>query len=152
MHGDTGHGSIEGEDLLRQAIGRARAAGLRRTKALEDVLRMLIDAHRPLTLGDIAGSNQLRSGADQATVYRLLTKLEERGVIRRLGLHDRSAYYAIIYPGEHNDYLICTKCGTIEKLDISCPVQALEHEIEKQSGFSKLYHELEFFGVCPKCG
>lgn len=152
MHGETGHGSIEGENLLKQAIGRARAAGLRRTRALEDVLRMLIDAHRPLTLGDIAGSRKLRSGADQATVYRLLTKLEERGVIRRLGLHDRSAYYAIIYPGEHSDYLICTKCGTIKKLDISCPVQALEHEIEKQSGFSKLYHELEFFGVCPKCG
>lgn len=152
MHSESGHASIDAETLLSQAVGRARTAGLRRTRALEDVLRMLIDAHRPLTLGDIASSKQLRSGADQATVYRLLTKLEERGIIRRLGLHDRSAYYTIIHPGEHNDYLICTKCGTIEKLDISCPVEALEHEIEKQSGFSKLYHELEFFGVCPKCG
>lgn len=152
MHSESGHASIDAETLLSQAVGRARTAGLRRTRALEDVLRMLIDAHRPLTLGDIASSKQLRSGADQATVYRLLTKLEERSIIRRLGLHDRSAYYTIIHPGEHNDYLICTKCGTIEKLDISCPVEALEHEIEKQSGFSKLYHELEFFGVCPKCG
>lgn len=137
---------------LPQAVERARTAGLRRTKALEDVLRMLISARRPLTLADLADSKELASGADRATVYRLLMKLEERGLIRRLGLHDRSAYYTIVHPGEHNDYLICTKCGTIEKLDISCPVEALENEIEKQSGFKKLYHELEFFGLCPQCG
>ncbi len=137
---------------LPQAVERARTAGLRRTKALEDVLRMLIAAQRPLTLADLAGSKELASGADRATVYRLLMKLEERGLIRRLGLHDRSAYYTIIHPGEHNDYLICTRCGTIEKLDISCPVEALENEIERQSGFKKLYHELEFFGLCPRCG
>lgn len=138
--------------ILPQAVERARTAGLRRTKALEDVLRMLISARRPLTLADLADSKELASGADRATVYRLLMKLEERGLIRRLGLHDRSAYYTIVHPGEHNDYLICTKCGTIEKLDISCPVEALENEIEKQSGFKKLYHELEFFGLCPQCG
>jgi Fur family transcriptional regulator, ferric uptake regulator len=39
----------------------------------------------------LAESKELKSGADKATVYRLLMKLEERGLIRRLGLHDRSA-------------------------------------------------------------
>ncbi|MBL9131436.1 MAG: transcriptional repressor, partial [Verrucomicrobiaceae bacterium] len=32
-----------------------------------------------------------------------------------------------------------------------CPVEALERDIEKTSGFKKLYHELEFYGLCPKC-
>jgi Fur family ferric uptake transcriptional regulator len=55
------------------------------------------------------------------------------------------------FPGKHSDYLICTQCGTIESLDIACPVEALESQISQQSGFKKLYHELEFFGVCPAC-
>lgn len=141
----------ESEKLLGEAIERARQAGLRRTKALEDVLGILIRACQPLTLADIAESEELGSGADKATVYRLLMKLEERRLIRRLGLHDRAAYYTMILPGEHHDYLICNDCGRIEKLDISCPVQTLEAQIAQKSGFQNLYHELEFFGQCPDC-
>ena len=141
----------EPEKLLTEALQRARTSGLRRTKALEDVLSILIAACQPLTLADIAESKDLDSGADKATVYRLLMKLEERSLIRRLGLHDRSAYYTMILPDEHSDYLICNDCGRIEKLDIACPVEALEKQIAKKSGFKKLYHELEFFGQCPDC-
>lgn len=139
------------EALQSTILADCRAAGLRRTRALEDVISILLHATQPLTLADIADSKQLASGADRATVYRLLLKLEQRGIIRRLGLHDRSAYYTIILPGTHNDYLICNDCGKIEKLDISCPVEVLEKQIAKKSGFKGLYHELEFFGQCPDC-
>lgn len=141
----------EADQLLAQAIERCRSLGFRRTKALEDVLSILIRACQPLTLADIAEHDDLGSGADKATVYRLLMKLEQRSLIRRLGLHDRAAYYTMILPGEHSDYLICNDCGRIEKLDIHCPVQALEKQISKSSGYKRLYHELEFFGQCPDC-
>ncbi len=55
------------------------------------------------------------------------------------------------YPGEHHDYLICGDCGTIEKLEMSCPVEALEEEVARRSGYRRIYHELEFFGTCPSC-
>jgi len=141
----------EPKKLVLEAVERARASGLRRTKALGDVLSILIHACQPLTLADISEHEDLGSGADKATVYRLLMKLEQRALIRRLGLHDRAAYYTMILPGEHSDYLICNDCGQIEKLDIQCPVEALEKQIAKSSGFKKLYHELEFFGQCPDC-
>ncbi len=145
------HATCANSDLVAAAVERARVAGLRRTRALEDVLHILVEAHGPLTLADVAESSQLGSGADRATVYRLLTRLEERAIIRRLGLHDRSAYYTMVFPGEHNDYLICNRCGKIQRLEIACPVEALEKEIAAQSGFASLYHELEFYGVCPVC-
>ena len=143
--------SRDPECLLCQALDRAREQGLRMTPALEDVLRMLIDSDVPLTLADIAESRHLSSQADRATVYRLLTKLEKLAIIRRLGLHDRAAYYTMIFPGEHNDYLVCTECGKIERLDIECPVEQLEERIAWNSKFTQIYHELMFFGVCPKC-
>jgi Fe2+ or Zn2+ uptake regulation protein len=139
------------DTLIQDTIGRCRAVGLRRTWALEELLRQLIEADRPLTLADIAESKELKNRCDKATVFRLLVRLEKHGILRRLGLHDRSAYYTMNLPGEHSDYLICTECGVIEVLDIACPVEMLESQISKESGFKKLYHELEFFGVCPKC-
>lgn len=143
--------TVDRTALLPKILADCRGAGLRRTRALEDVIGILLHATQPLTLADIADSKHLVSGADRATVYRLLLKLDQRGIIRRLGLHDRSAYYTIILPGTHNDYLICNDCGKIEKLDISCPVEVLEKQIAKKSGFKGLYHELEFFGQCPDC-
>jgi len=145
------HQVCENKALIEAALDRCKNVGLRRTKALQDVLHILVEARRPLTLADVADSGQLLSGADRATVYRLLTKLEERGILRRLGLHDRAAYYTMIFPGQHNDYLICTKCGRIQRLDISCPVVALEQQIAAETGYRGLYHELEFFGLCPDC-
>ncbi len=138
-------------DRLNWAVQQCRDRGLRRTKALEEVLRTLIGSPRPLTLADLVESKALRNQCDKATVYRLLMRLEENGILRRLGLHDRCAYFTMKYPGKHSDYLICSECGTIEELDIACPVEALEKEISAKSGYRKLYHELEFFGVCPDC-
>jgi len=138
--------------LFDDILLRCRSAGLRRTRALEAVLQRLMGATRPLTLADVAGSPALKDGCDKATVYRLLMRLETHGIIRRLGLHNRSAYYSMIFPGHHDDYLICTECGAIEKLDLACPVEKLEAQISRDSGFRKLYHELEFFGICPACG
>ena len=140
------------DTLLQETIARCRAAGLRRTWALEELLKQLIQSHRPLTLADIAEAKALKNRCDKATVFRLLVRLEKRGILRRLGLHDRSTYYTMNLPGEHSDYLICTQCGVIKVVDIACPVEKLEAQIARESGFKKLYHELEFFGVCPKCG
>ncbi|MBE2284359.1 MAG: transcriptional repressor [Prosthecobacter sp.] len=145
------HDTAAAGKLAAELLDRARSAGLRRTKALENILSILVEAHQPLSLADIAESPDLTSGADKATVYRVLIKLEELGFIRRLGLHDRSTYYTLIHAGHHDDYLICTQCGRIQSLDISCPVEALEKQIETTTGFRKLYHELEFYGLCPKC-
>lgn len=136
---------------LREALARCRAAGLRRTRSLEGVLARLVASTRPLTPAEVAAAAPLKDHCDKATVYRLLLRLEQHGIIRRLGLHDRSAHFAIITPGRHDDYLICTECGAIEKLDLACPVEKLEAQISRESGFQRVYHELEFFGVCPAC-
>lgn len=136
---------------LVSAIERCREGGLRRTKALEELLATLLDADRPMTLAELAGSPRLASQCDKATIYRLLHRLTDKGLVRRLGLHERAAYFAVVIPGEHQDYLICTECGSIAPVDAPCPVHDLEDEIRTTTGFKNLYHELEFFGTCPKC-
>ena len=137
--------------VVQETIERCRTAGLRRTKALEELIITLMENDRPMTLAELAASTRLTDQCDKATVFRLLQRLTEHGVVRRLGLHERAAYFTLLIPGKHSDYLICTSCGSIEAIKAPCPVHQLEEEIRAKTGFRNLYHELEFFGVCPKC-
>ncbi len=136
---------------VTQAIARCRDLGLRRTKALEELLTTLVETGRPMTLSELAASERLANQCDKATVYRLLQRLTDHGVTRRLGLHERAAYFTLLQPGKHSDYLICTGCGKIDSVEAPCPVHELEDEIREKTGYKGLYHELEFFGTCPKC-
>ena len=136
---------------MGELVKRCRAGGLRRTKALEVLLGTLLKTDRPVTLAGLEKSRPLATQCDKATIYRLLHRLTDAGIVRRLGLHERAAYFALVLPGQHRDYLICTECGTIAPIDAPCPVHELEDEIRKDTGYRDLYHELEFFGTCPKC-
>ena len=137
--------------VLRQTVDRCREAGLRRTKALEELAATLLECDRPMTLSELAASPRLSDQCDKATVFRLLQRLDEKGIVRRLGLHERAAYFTLLLPGRHRDYLICTGCGTITAVKAPCPVHQLEEEIRRETGYRGLYHELEFFGTCPDC-
>lgn len=132
-------------------IARCRDVGLRRTKALEELLETLHAAVRPMTLTELAASERLSNQCDKATVFRLLQRLTQHGMVRRLGLHERAAYFTLLVPDRHNDYLICTGCGSITAINAPCPVHELEEQIRRQTGYHNLYHELEFFGLCPAC-
>ena len=136
---------------LNTIIARCRTEGLRRTKALEELLTTLLESDRPMTLAELAESPRLSNQCDKATVFRLLQRLADKGILRRLGLHERAAYFALLLPNQHRDYLICTECGSIEPINAPCPVHELEKEIKFTTGYKNLYHELEFFGICPQC-
>ncbi len=134
------------------ALDFCRSKSLRRTRALEALISCLAENERPVSWTHLTVEPRLARMCDPATVFRLLKKLEKIGIVRKLGLHSRSMHYFLSTPEHHHhDYLICSDCGEIEELDIHCPVGKLEKEIEKKSGFKNLYHELEFYGVCPKC-
>lgn len=137
---------VEIEELLKACS----ASGLRRTNALEACLRVLAAADQPMTLQQIAANSAFGVSCDPATIYRLVSRLEERRIVRRIGFHSRAAHYCL-RESSHQDYLICRDCGTVEVLDIACPVEHLEKQIAQESGFSDLEHELEFFGRCEAC-
>jgi Fur family transcriptional regulator, ferric uptake regulator len=136
---------------VQDIVERCRALGLRRTKALEELLMTLLESSRPMTLQQLCNSPRLSKQCDKATVFRLLQRLIVHGIVRRLGLHERAAYFTLLMPDTHRDYLICTSCGSIESIKAPCPVHELEREIQAKTGFQNIYHELEFFGVCPGC-
>lgn len=142
------HPPAESVDLL---VERCRRSGLRKTALLEKVLRCLLHCGSPLTIQSLQQHPDIEDGCDTATLYRLLHRLEEHGIVRRIGLHERAAHYVLSSPGGHHDYVVCVDCGDIRELEIDCPVGSLEERVSRDTGFDGIYHELQFYGRCPKC-
>ena len=139
------------ETSLEWALDQCRDRGLRRTKALHALLSYLIKHQSPISWAGLSSKREIVEVCDPSSAFRVLVKLEEIGLVRRMGSPNRSYYFTLTLPGGHHDYLICTGCGKIEHLDMKCPVEKLEAKIISSTGFSQLYHQLDFFGICPAC-
>lgn len=142
----------ERAEQLDTLLAAVRAVGMRKTRAIVEVLNALLDAKAPLNLGDLLRPDGPLNGQyEMPTLSRLLNRLETHGFVQKLGFRDRAAYFTLRLPGRHHDYLICTGCGSIETLEIACPVHELETKIARDHKYSAIYHELEFYGLCPSC-
>ncbi|MGI9240117.1 MAG: Fur family transcriptional regulator [Verrucomicrobiales bacterium] len=136
---------------IQQVLDRCRNLGLRCTSLVNRTIDLFVKSGKPLTTKEIVDSENIASRFDQASVYRLITRLEQRGIVRRIGMLERSAYFSLRHHHQCDDYIVCTTCGGIQKLEMDCPVDSVQKTIARASGYRNLEHELKFFGICPDC-
>ncbi len=126
-----------------------RKSGSKATKSRLLVLKILGREKNPMSAQDVIES--LGKQMNQATVYRILKMLKERGLIRQIDLRHNHAHYEIANDKEHH-HLICIRCGRIEDVH-ECGVEDAQDLILRHSKhFSEIrQHALEFYGVCKSC-
>jgi len=82
------------------------------------------------------------------TVYRNIGILTQQGLISRIAFGSTFDHLdANMKPHYH---FICESCGSITDLDIP-PRERLETRPYTSLGFDVRRHEIEFYGLCPKC-
>jgi Fur family ferric uptake transcriptional regulator len=129
-----------------------RANGMRITKNRTQIIETLLRAEKPLSLDEIQSRTGATAGApDYATVFRVMTVLENLQVAQKVNLNRSCSYYELVNPQQHYDHIICTECGSVTLMIDACPVEKVERKIEKRYGFSDVRHSLEFFGKCRQC-
>ncbi len=140
----------ESEAIIDQIIDRLRETGMRKTEALEELLQTMLDHHRPFLLAELGEMPGLRD-RDQATVYRLVMKLKDLGVVRQLSLGEKGNYFQLNLADHHHDYLLCRECGTVTEVPVECVLKEVENKLSAQHGWQNLTHSLAFQGTCPEC-
>jgi Fur family ferric uptake transcriptional regulator len=85
------------------------------------------------------------------TVYRALQALADVGEIDVLVNSDGEALYRHCGQSQgHHHHLVCRECGVA--VEISGPtVERWTQRIAAEHGFADVSHNLDIFGVCPKC-
>ena len=122
-------------------------ASLKSTKKRNIILKILNDAHSPVTAEYIHENSHLKMSL--STVYRALNVLCEKNIIEKT-IHQNGIAYFSMANNVHSHSIICTLCNKRIPLD-NCPLAGLENEIYKKTGCMITGHNLEFFGICPKC-
>lgn len=142
---------------LERITARLRERGLRITRNRVNILEALLAAREPLSLEEIQsragvhGRDAGEEAPDFATVFRLLTLLEELGLAHRVALGRARTHYELSDPRKHYDHLVCTACGVVRLMEEECPVGKFERRLGRKYGFTEVTHSLQFFGRCPDC-
>lgn len=128
-----------------------RNHGLKATRQRIAVMTLLTEAEVPLSLRTIRIQLEAqREAMDLSTIYRILESFEESGLIRRnVHLTPEEHTYEPVRQ-EHRHYLLCVRCKKMIVLD-GCPIHDYEHQIETETGFTIMRHQLELYGLCPEC-
>ena len=146
-------GSGRGQWLVNETESRyiedvATSRTTAQRTALLGVIRAQRGAFSALDLFDGAREQAPRLGL--ATVYRALDRLEQEGVLRRLGGSAGSAdRFVVCDPSHHHHHLICTGCGSVEETEL-CAAPS-ESELQRRHGFRAAAHELDIYGTCRRC-
>ncbi len=125
---------------------------MRITPGRRAILRVFFEATSPLSLTEIQQqARKLGGNPDYATVFRMVSVLENLRLVAKVNLQRSCSYYELRDPKKHYDHLICRSCSKVILIEIPCPLSKMEEDIHSRYHFTAITHSLEFFGVCPKC-
>lgn len=89
------------------------------------------------------------SGVGLATVYRVLSQLEQAGLIERSAFSEDRAVYELD-EGMHHGHLVCINCGRVDEFT-DTTIEACQRAVAKQHGYVLTDYRLALYGLCPKC-
>lgn len=143
----------EGERIMEP--GFLKEYGLKNTPGRQAVLEVLAHAQEPLTAEEVYRRVLAGEGAEGprrtclSTVYRTLATLAEKGLLLRGSGQDGALLYQL-RDSRHRHYLVCTRCGSSVPIP-GCPLEGLERSLGAKTGFAITGHNLELYGLCPRC-
>lgn len=124
---------------LKATAARTRVLELirsspRRHVSAEDIYRLVLDENMAISL---------------ATVYRVLSELEQVGILTRSTFQAGKAVFEV-NDGKRHDHLICIGCGTVDEFHDPA-IERRRLAVAVEHGYEPRDYRLTLFGLCPKC-
>jgi len=136
-------------NLEIKACEMLKAAKLYRTAGRVAILKVLMDAGKPLSQDQIArrsGKNHF----DKVTIYRTLESLLDVGLVHKAFIDKRAWHFELSHnctETQCHPHFTCTSCGETTCLTgISLPMAKSPHK-----GFIIHRQQVRLEGLCPAC-
>ena len=86
----------------------------------------------------------------RATIYRTLDHLVQSGLVRRVYLDQKKAFFEHVYGRDHHEHMICLSCGKVIEFSDD-PLERRQDKVCRDLGFKPLRHSLRIVGLCSRC-
>jgi len=139
------------DQRLAWALGVCRKHNLRLTPGRRSILAVLAAQRVPVSLEAVMRAHGVREVCDATTAYRTLMLFREVELVRQVALPAKARFFVLNVPGESIHFLICRLCGAITELAPGAHCEGMESAVAAAHRYAQLYHELQFFGICPTC-
>lgn len=132
-------------------LSQLRQLGLKATAPRLKVLEILRSGpQRHLSADDVHRALLLEhADVSLATVYRVLSQLEQAGILSRRSFDTGPAVYEID-DGGHHDHLVCVHCGLVTEFT-DAAIEARQAQVAATQGFQLSEHRLVLYGRCRLC-
>ena len=122
-----------------------REAGLRVTRQRVAIMRVLLAAHdHPDAETVLARARQADPSVSQATTYRTLAALAEKGILRNHAFGGTGAARFEAETRPHHDHIIDIDSGRVIEF-LSPQIEALQRQIAAAHGYDLVDHRLELY-------
>ncbi len=136
---------------MEEILLRLREKNLRPTPQRQAVLRVLLEAGRPLRAEEVLQRVRVEQpGVSLDTVYRALAAFKRTGLANELVFRDGCRRWEPSLSGEHRHYLICLGCGSTREVPC-CPEDSLARARECYPDFEIADHSFVVYGYCAPC-
>lgn len=124
--------------------------GKRTTRPRKLIVEALSKFSTPITVNDIHEYLRRKNEViDLTSIYRNLELMRKSDVVSVILFGEGKKRYELKDTNDHHHHFFCENCGDIE--DIEMKEENLLKEIKNNKRFLIRKHNLEFFGLCPKC-
>ena len=125
--------------------------GIKATKQRRVILSILEASKQPVTAEEIYEAIDKEEGINFSTVYRTLSKLEEKDVLTKMGDPGEKLYFELkSKEKEHAHEIECVVCH--KRIEITkCPMENFSRALNKETGFVVTEHSMQVKGICADC-
>lgn len=124
--------------------------GKRTTRPRKLIVEALSKFSTPVTVNDIHEYLRRKNEViDLTSIYRNLELMRKSDAVSVILFGEGKKRYELKDTNDHHHHFFCENCGDIE--DIEMKEENLLKEIKNNKRFLIRKHNLEFFGLCPKC-
>ena len=137
-------------EVERRALARyLEEHNLKQTKQREAILEAFLGVRRHVTSEELYQMvREEHPHVGYTTVYRTMKLLCDVGLANERRFDDGATRYEVEH--EHQDHLVCTRCGKIIEFD-SEMIESAQERIAKGYDFRVLRHRHELYGHCASC-